>query len=357
MNKCLVTKLSGLSSNNELLRVGEMRVKLNKVESPSKETQALYIEVSKETTLEIIGDGYFTDETLSINNGKTKLVKSVFSNIFVSNSSVEIAVLNKYALIKIRGAKVNTFESNCKNKEFSLSNVKFSAGLTDINFPQSGVYGDLSDLQRLTTLQYVHLNSTQIYGDISSLKNLTGLSELNLSNTQIYGDIVNLKNLTGLIYINLSNTQIYGDISNLKNLTALRTVTFECKDTSLTGDIGSLKKLTNLVSITLKGASLTGDVATLSQTCKFISFEDNKNTVLTWSARPTTAKILAIAGNAKITNVDKMLQDQAKCQVGFSSNDAIWFKTISVVGTRTSASDDAVSTLQNKGYTVTVTPE
>lgn len=311
MNKCLVTKLSGLSSNNELLRVGEMRVKLNKVESPSKETQALYIEVSKETTLEIIGDGYFTDETLSINNGKTKLVKSVFSNIFVSNSSVEIAVLNKYALIKIRGAKVNTFESNCKNKEFSLSNVKFSTGLTDINFPRSGVYGDLSDLQRLTTLQY----------------------------------------------INLSNTQIYGDISNLKNLTALRTVTFECKDTSLTGDIGFLKKLTNLVSITLKGASLTGDVATLSQTCKFISFEDNKNTVLTWSARPTTAKILAIAGNAKITNVDKMLQDQAKCQVGFSSNDAIWFKTISVVGTRTSASDDAVSTLQNKGYTVTVTPE
>ena len=206
MEKCLVTKLLGSSSNTALLKIGEMRIKFDKVESPSKVTQVFYLETSEETALEIIGDGYFTDETLSENKGKRILVKSPFSNLFVSNSSVEIAVLNKYALIKIRGTKVNTFESNYKNKEFSLSNVKFSARLIDINFPQSGVYGDLSDLQRLTTLQYVHLNSTQIYGDISSLKNLTGLSELNLSNTQIYGDISSLKNLTGLTYINLSKS-------------------------------------------------------------------------------------------------------------------------------------------------------
>ena len=33
-----------------------------------------------------------------------------------------------------------------------------------------------------------------------------------------------------------------------------------------------------------------------------------------------------------------------------------WYKTISLIGTRTSASDAAVQTLQSKGYTVSITP-
>ena len=34
----------------------------------------------------------------------------------------------------------------------------------------------------------------------------------------------------------------------------------------------------------------------------------------------------------------------------------IWYKSISLNGTRTSASDAAVKTLQQKGYTVSITP-
>ena len=51
-----------------------------------------------------------------------------------------------------------------------------------------------------------------------------------------------------------------------------------------------------------------------------------------------------------------MLQDQAQGVVGFSSGDAPEYKTIYVSGTRTSASDAAVQTLQSKGYTVSITP-
>ena len=53
---------------------------------------------------------------------------------------------------------------------------------------------------------------------------------------------------------------------------------------------------------------------------------------------------------AKMGNyIDAMLINQAKCQASTSSN-----KTISVNGTRTSASDAAIQTLQSKGYTVSV---
>ena len=51
-----------------------------------------------------------------------------------------------------------------------------------------------------------------------------------------------------------------------------------------------------------------------------------------------------------------MLQDQAACVTGIDSSSDIYLKTISATGTRTSASDAAVQTLQSKGYTVSITP-
>ena len=39
MTKCLVTKLNGSVDNNELLRIGEMRIKVEGVTSPTKDTQ------------------------------------------------------------------------------------------------------------------------------------------------------------------------------------------------------------------------------------------------------------------------------------------------------------------------------
>ena len=49
-----------------------------------------------------------------------------------------------------------------------------------------------------------------------------------------------------------------------------------------------------------------------------------------------------------------MLQDLAQCQIGFTSSDTPYYKIISIAGNRTSASDDAVATLQQKGYTVSI---
>ena len=84
--------------------------------------------------------------------------------------------------------------------------------------------------------------------------------------------------------------------------------------------------------------------------------ETDKGSSFTWSNRPSDAKILSIGYMTHdpapyLSNVDKMLQDQANCVVDSASR-----KTIAVRGTRTSASDAAVATLQQKGYTVSVTP-
>ena len=123
---------------------------------------------------------------------------------------------------------------------------------------------------------------------------------------------------------------------------------------SFTGDIGRLNNLTKLTEVLIKYSKLTGDLAQLPNSLRFASFADDKGSTLTWSTRPSSAKIIAIQATATISNIDKMLQDQAQCQVGFSANEAIWYKSISVAGTRTSASDEAVATLQKKGYTISI---
>ena len=356
MNKCLVTKLNGSSNNSELLRLGEMRMKILKVSNPTEHTQGFSIGVNKTVTLEIVSDGYFTDKTLTVNKGKNATLKVGLNDIWVNgNSDVEIAILGKYSLNTITSFyKGETSNIYGKNIKFDISDLKYSNAMTTIDLNNTQVSGDIGNLKNLTALTGIGLSSTQVSGDISELKNLTALTSLSLSSTQVSGDISELKNLTALEYFNLYNTQVSGNIGNLKNLTALTSISLSNTQTPLTGDIGELSALVKCTEMNLKYSKMTGNLATLPDSCRFVSFANDKGSVFTWSTRQSTAKIIAIEGNASLTNIDKMLQDQAQCQVGFSSGDAIHYKTISVAGNRTSASDDAVATLQQKGYTISI---
>ena len=300
MAKCLVTKLNGSISNAGLLRLGEMRIKFNKVLSPSKNTQYISINVSKSTNLEIIGEGYFTDENLSANNGKTKTIDTT-TKVFVSNNTLELAILDKYNLVRI----FDYDAGNVKNKELDIEAVSYSKGLTELN-----------------------VRSVQLSGDISALKNLTALTTLSFDNNQLSGDISALKNLTALTVIRIVNVPgVFGNLSNLSNLVKLR-------------------------EINMQHATISGDIATLPSSVCFISLFNNKGTT-TWSTRPTSSKIIALE-SVSISNIDEMLINQANCQTGYKVSDPSYYKVISASGTRTTASDDAVATLQQKGYTISI---
>ena len=142
----------------------------------------------------------------------------------------------------------------------------------------------------------------------------------------------------------------------MENLTALTKLSLYNPKTPITGDIGKLRTLTKCAEIYLFYGKFTGDLATLPSVCRYVSLEYDKGSVLTWSTRPSSAKIIAMSVKATLTNIDKMLQDQAQCQVGFIESDELWKKRILIGGTRTSASDAAVQTLQSKGYTVAINP-
>lgn len=333
MNKCLVTKLNGSVSNSEILRLGEMRVHFDKVSDPTEGTQKLGIGISDSVTMEIIGDGFFTDKYLTVNKGKTFNFQKGLNGVWVSNNDLDVAILNKYKVTYV-GAYLpdDSYETIYKkNKKMNINDLKYSLGITQILLP-----------------------STQSSGDIGSLKDLTELISIDLSNTEVSGDISALKNLLNLKRLFFDNTKVSGNIKDLNALTKLTGLSISNVQNPLTGNIGTFSAFPLITDIILKYSKLTGDLATLPASCKFVSFLNDKGSSFTWGTRASSSNIIAIEGDAYLTDVDKMLQDQAQCQVGFSSSDPTWYKAISVKGNRTSASDDAVAILQQKGYTINI---
>lgn len=305
MNKCLVTKLAGTVNNDSLLKIGELRLSVSTVDSPSKNSQGLYITANQKVNLTIIGYGYFTNETLSENKGKTLAIRENTQTLFyVSNSNVSISLDNKYALTSLFSYASSMSVNSIVNVNFDISHLTYSKNLTTFKLP-----------------------NTQVSGDISSLANLTGLTTLELPNTQVSGNISSLANLTGLTTLNVPNIQV---------------------------NLAVVAKFSSLRNCTFKQGSCSGDLSKLANSLYFISFTGS-TTSLTWTERNSSANIIAIEGSPKVDNIDKMLQDLANGKAAFPA-EATYFKQITATGTRSSASDAAVQTLQSKGYTVSITP-
>ena len=351
MGKCLVTKLNGRVSNDELLKLGEMRFYFQKEDNFSNVfNHAIGLTFSKETTVSVFG-GNFVDKTDNRNLGTTiNFEANIPKDVFVSNDNCYISV-NKYLLSSIHA--VNGESKTVSS--FCIDDLKYSKGLTELYSLSTRLTGDIANLKNLTALTNLSLSSTRLTGDIANLKNLTALTNLRLSSTQVTGDIVNLKNLTALTNLNLSSTQVTGDIVNLKNLTALTNLNLS--STQVTGDIAAFINMSKLYELRLNvyTPSIIGELSSLPTNLLFYSA--NSANKFTWSGtRSTSYSIIALEYVALNESIDKALNDLANCTNKNTDSNPSWYKVIKLIGTRTSASDAAVQTLQSKGYTVSITP-
>ena len=241
----------------------------------------------------VIG-GYATDRTLQSNLGKDGNTKGTM--YFSAGSKVYFN--NKYDLVSI-STHIAGNAFNNSEKVVHIEDFKYSSKLSNVFISNCKVIGELSDICS-PKLSSLFVDGCNITGDISALLNSKELATFKCTNTKLSGDISVLSSLSKLKVLDVAYTKgIYGDISVLSSVEQLTS--------------GLLTKLS-------------------------------------WkSTRASSLKIMSIA-NANLGNdVDNMLINQAGCQVGTD-------KIISVYGTKTTASDAAVATLQQKGYTVSVTP-
>ena len=373
MAKCFITKLNGAVEDNSIPKLGCFYIPVSKDMTSGGKVSFLGTDV---TMKEVEGLPIFK------NNGNSSIVNEGSYEIVTGEKDCTIEVENKYGLTSFSFYNVSEgLELNLEDLKFSklltsistyplvtvsgdLDSLKDLTGLTQLNFGKAtGITGNLSSLKELTALGILSIDASPITGDLDSLKDLTGLTQLILSNTKVIGNLSSLAGLTGLTRISLGHIQsIIGSLGSLRNLTKLTQLDIrDCTNT--TCNLSELSTLTNLqrlyatnvdgnisalpssvTYVQLQGGTHTGDLATL----KNVRYLSSSNQ-FTWSSRPSSYDIIAL-NNCVIDNVDKMLQDQAACNAPSNAET----KSISVVGTRTSASDSAIETLQNKGYTVSV---
>lgn len=353
MGKCLITKLQGVVSNNNLKILGAATVfHFKRVDNPSEHTQSLNIGMSKESVAKIIGDGYFTDRSLTQNKGKELILNATENNVYVSNTDCDVMVLDKYSInqLKSYSTELSYPSSDMLGKTIDINDLKYSSiqnfdgtncnsigsienfrnsNLINLNIAGRGVSGSITSLSENTNFRELNIHCNNVNGNISFLRKNTLCRTINIYGTPLTGDIVNLKDLTKLTYCELyANAQspIFGNIEAFKNCADLRT-------------------------LIITQSALSGDLAILPANLKSLALNSTTASSFTWSNRQTTSTIFTIDGYVVVDNIDKMLQDLAQCHAVDTSN-----KVINVIGTRTSASDAAVQTLQSKGYTVSITP-
>lgn len=187
---------------------------------------------------------------------------------------------------------------------------------------KSSLILDLGDFYgKITT--GIFLNDTAVTGDLSELHGILK-SNLYCNNTKISGDIASLNgNLTSTLYC--GNTSIYGDIASLQ---AKITYAFNCQNTGIYGDLASL-----------------GGKISYSLYC------NNANVYGVYSPQnviPTSTNL----SNTQITtsDMDSTLIAYASKATDLSKSNGTFVATGM---TRTSASDNAVTTLTNLGWKIT----
>lgn len=332
MGKCLITKLNGTVKNDSILKLGEFIINC-------KDKCCFILQFSKEATLRIAGVGYFSDSSYSGNKGKILKVNADEEiNVYVVGTC-QVICSDKYNLISV-------FCQNSKTFTFDIECIKYSKQLRKIGGYAGNITGNLSNLTGKENLEIMALNYEGITGNLKDINNLPNLDYIAV------GENIN-GNLSDLIAPEVSNLNILGNhingtLSDLQAFKKLTDVFFKGIDGNLK-DLSSLNLLTSLYDT---DANISGDVAILNDNFKFLDISRSKGS-LTWSSRKSSATIISIKYGLKFSNVDKVLQDEANCQVP----DNVSEKIIAIQGTRTSASDAAVQTLQGKGYTVIVDPE
>lgn len=266
MGNCLITKLKGICQNNDLLKIGELKV--------------LVDTEGKDYIVKVVA----TDCKLVISEGIT--VKSTANSEVLSGTEFD----------------AGTYKLNGKGT-LSISN-KYT--IDTFSFPAT--HNKVFDYSK---------------SDFDSLKYSKSLKNIEVASDSF------LFSLDSLTDINIESVSI-----SSKNLV---------------GEISGLISKNGITKIEISSDYVTGSVD-MSKSAKSLKYLYSSNNTFTWETERNSDSFIITLPYSNMGNyIDAMLINQAKCKASTDSK-----KIINVAGTRTSASDAAIQTLQSKGYTVSV---
>ena len=306
MTKAFITKLPASINNDALPVLGMVNIPFHKQSVPNVNDRSIFVKFNDNVTAKIAGDGYFTDDSLSTNKGKTlDIPASTLTKIIVSNDDGYLQ-FNKYKIVDLRSDNGN-WQPLCTLRSFDLdlSQLKYS-NITTLFLPNTNVTGDISALSNMTNITNIAVSNTNVTGSISSLSKLTKLSNISIDHSSVSGVYDDFAP-----FISLKSVQAYGEKVKINS--------------------GTLSKLPKSLQVIIVPAV---------SSC-------------TWNkGERTNGYVFGSNTTFPLSNVDDFLIDMATCNKG--TDTGTWPYIIKIKGNRTSASDSALARLQELGYTVTI---
>lgn len=309
MGKCLITKLSGVVQNEDLLKMGELEIILKGNSSSGKRIPSF--QFTEATVIKAI-NGLISAQNVNNGNKAQELnISSVSGNMSCfADGVVRLRVENKYNLVSLLEQDNDAFA----DLEIDLADLKYCKSLTILNIGlKKTVKGSLEDIKDLPI--------TDIY-----------------LNPETPSDLANVKGwtLTSHVPEGVLLNNVYGDTSNIHTSFAsnIKVTVKGTEGKSLYGDLGKL-----------------GDKIQIFVSNGNINMDEN----FTWSSstvRPSSYSIIPLYNVrfATGTDVDNYLINAASCN--FDSGHDKSIKIFCTNGTRSSASDTALATIKSNGYNV-----
>lgn len=312
MGKCLVTKLNGSAGNKNLPVLGKIRVMFTGTDNKNGASITGHFTL-KGSTSTWKGDGTCNIDTPIGDSGYNVDPDKNAKGILLIDSKKDISYISS---------------TYCYGTNVYFADInKYCAGLTKL-----------------------FLSNTEQEGDLSEIADLSSLNNLDLASSKVTGSFANATYFQNLQTLNVSkNNKIVCSLSDLSSCYALETLNIGYS--SITGDLSALSACVKLKSLTTEGSGITGSISSLANIKSFIYYNSfsKPNTWSSTSLRPSSYP--KITGNIKFTSAsdtDNFIINMASCTDEGITNKAWYFQN----SHRTSASDAAVSTLQNAGYTL-----
>lgn len=312
MGKCLITKLNGSVGNTDLPVLGKIRVMFTGTDNKNGQTITGHFTLQGSTAT-WKGDGTCNIDTpigdLPYNVDPDKNAKGI---LLIDNKKDISLISSTWGY----GTKVYFSDIN-----------KYCSSLTSLNLSNTEQDGDLSEIADLSSLEILDVSSSKVTGSFANAAYLQNLKSLNIK----------------------KNNKIVCSLSDLSSCYALENL--DIKESSVSGDLSALSTCIKLKSLTTEGSGITGSISSLANIKSFTIY-DSYSKPNTWSSsslRPSSHP--KITGNIKFasaSDTDNFIINMASCTDEGITNKNWYFHN----SHRTSASDAAVSTLQNAGYTL-----
>lgn len=340
--KCFIVKLDTVIDNASAPILGGLRFTFKPTGNSARTVVAL--NTAEPVTYKVIGPGNF------LNSNGTTIGKEITTQngLILSDDVREILMTDKYKLTQFRGVESNM---SLAFLDINTSDFKYCPLRQLIS---SNIVGDLKNLPPTITKLTISSSFADGFmtGDFTSL--LASPDAVNDGYISIVGngdfvtcDIskISTEKQTNLLRLIIEGINIQGEITNLdfKNLEL-----FRANNTTLKGNIKCFNS-SKVKSIEATSAALTGDVALLPASCTLVRLSDQS--VLNYVSPPVNRANMIILHRVTMdtVSIDKYLQDMALLTKPAGSTLGIL-----LYGTRTTASDAAVSTLISKGVTVLI---